>query len=84
MTLYEVQVEQRRSWTIYVEADDFLSAEETAEELAMDFDPDDVESDAAAYEVASNSILIRDTADVWVGGEEGRFISYPSYKRGVR
>lgn len=79
MTLYRVDVEERRNWTLYIEADDEDEAEEAAMELTAGFDSD-FEEEAYATRATGP---IKDREEVWVGGEDGQFISYAEYKGGL-
>jgi hypothetical protein len=80
MALYRVEVEEHRTWIIYVDADDDASAEAEAEELASSLEPDDVDyyTYAAEIDIVPNSA----EAEVWVGGDEGEFIPHAEYKAG--
>lgn len=77
MTLYRVDVTEHRTWIIYVEADSQAEAESEAEELAASFDADDYQTDSYAYAHTPND----ESAEVWVGGEDGEWISHAEYKR---
>jgi hypothetical protein len=81
VTLYRVEVEERRTWIVYVDSEDQRDAEDTATELVDGFEADNYEVEAHGFRV-SNKTTIKKTAEVWVGGEEGQFISYADYKRG--
>lgn len=76
MTLYRVDVEERRNWTLYIEAYDENEAEEAALELMAGFDGD-IEEEAYATPATGP---IKDREEVWVGGEEGCFIPYAEYR----
>jgi hypothetical protein len=78
MPLYRVEVEESRTWIIYVDAEDSESAENDAEELAMDFDADSV--DTYSYARPIDVKYLRSIDEVWVGGEDGEYVDADEYK----
>jgi hypothetical protein len=83
MPLYRVEVEERRTWILWVDAEDEAQACADAEELAGDY-PDADFYETESYAHTTRNPDIQDTEDVWVGGDAGEFIPYDEYRERVR
>lgn len=71
MTTYRVNIEERKTVTLWVDAETEIEAMATAEELydPSDVDDADLDSTAKAIEPAEGDL-------VWVGGGGGRWVTW--------
>lgn len=70
--VWRVEVEERRSHTVWVQAATRREAEVDAEDLYGDQPPDDVEIDSSGREESPQP-----GQEVWVGGDSGDWVTWP-------
>lgn len=84
MPLYEVTVERTQQATLWIDADDKEAARIDAEELADAIGEYEWEFFSKDISIAPRADLPPHVEQVWVGGDDGRFIHGEEYDEGTR